>query len=152
MPIFHMLEESVATDYSDNVSIMAHVDVDDREPKMSVFYSISDRQNGTKLLELELKFEVTNPIWITSFDPTFAAGAYGVCVANKLSHATYDKAKECYDEHTANNPDATNMERIRAVGQCLADQGQHFKDEFKKALKECLTFGIFGGGSSGDDS
>ena len=142
-----ILEEVVATDFSKDVFIFSVIRVADDEPKLSVFYEISDRQNDQNLLSLELKFEASNPIWIVSFDPSYAAGAYGICLANKLAHATYDKVRACYKKVGDTNRDISIMERMRLTARCLGGEAPALKKEALKALKECLTFGIVTGGS-----
>lgn len=91
-----------------------------------------------------LEFDCLDDIYITKFDPTVVLGAYGVCVANKLAHATYDEIKECYDAAKVKYPDKGQIwDRINDAAECLSKKNNIALTQIEKALKECLTFGLF---------
>jgi hypothetical protein len=142
----HLFEEYAEIEAVGRVLIESHIEVHDQEPKLSVFFSIEDRKAGQIILRQKFDFVATNPIWLAQIDPpTAIAGAYSLCVANKLLHATYDQVAKCYNDISAKNPDASLKEKISMTAECVGANSQSLKQEVKKALKECLTLGLAAG-------
>ena len=150
MEEIHFLEEVIETDISNDVLVQARIIFDGADDSITVEYRIADRAGNQRILEQSISFKCADDIYITKFDPTWAAGAYGVCVANKLAHATYDQIKDCYDAAKTKNPGNGKMwERIKDTVECLSQKTGMSVASIKKALKECLTFGLILGGGSG---
>lgn len=145
MTYFNLFEEYVETEFSNRVLIQAYIVTDDSEPKLSMHIQIEDRQFGRQILSQKLDFVATNPIWLAQFDPPAALGAYGLCIATKLAHSTYDQVAKCYEANAAAHPDDSLMDRIRKTAECVGANSQAIKQEVKTALKECLTFGLIFG-------
>lgn len=145
MAYFHLFEEYIETEFSNRVLIQAYITTDDAEPKLTAHIQIEDRQYGRPILTQRLDFVATNPIWLSQLDPPTALGAYGLCVATKLTHVTYDQVAKCYKDISAGNPNDPLMEKIRKTAECVAGNNQTIKQEVKAALKECLSFGLIFG-------
>ncbi|MEO0667147.1 MAG: hypothetical protein AAFZ99_04475 [Pseudomonadota bacterium] len=150
MKEYFFLEEKLDTDLSGDVLVEAKIFADEENSEIIVEYRIVDRIKHGRVLEQSISFKCADDIYITKFDPTWALGAYGVCVANKLAHATYDQIKDCYDAAKASHPSkGKTWDRIKDTAECLSKKTGMSVAQVKKALKECLTFGLILGGGSG---
>lgn len=151
MEEYFFLEEKLEdTDLSNDVLVEAKIFADSEKNEILVQYKIIDRAEHGPILEQSISFKISDDIYITKFDPTWALGAYGVCVANKLAHATYDQIKDCYDTAKAKHPGSgKTWDRIKDTAECLSKKTGMSVAQIKKALKECLTFGLILGGGSG---
>lgn len=150
MEEFFFLEEKLDTELSKDTLVEAKIFADEKNNEITVEYRIVDRIEHGKILEQSISFKCADDIYLTKFDPTWALGAYGVCVANKLAHATYDQVKECYDAAKDNYPgNGQKWNRIKDTADCLSNKTGISVAQIKTALKECLTFGLILGGGSG---
>ena len=150
MEEFQFVEEAFETDFSDDVFVEGKIFADTESDTITVHYLVVDRAGKQKILEQSIAFECKDDIYITKFDPTFSPGAYGICVANKLAHATYDEIKNCYDAAKGRYPNKGQVwERIKDTADCLSKKTGLTTTQIKKALKECLTFGLIVGGGTG---
>lgn len=134
--VYHMMEEAFDHE-GQHCLLMARVDVDEKEPKFSTF--ISFQRNRQRELDLEIRFDIKNPIGIDDIIIT-GASAVGLCLAGKLTRSIAKEAIKCYRKSKKENSDFNILEHARAAGKCLADKGTTVKDTVTDTLIDCIGF------------